>query len=146
MDNKTLKEFMQNHHCIVEDLRVCANLLPKKQKLLAENLFRYADELAEYDHFLCKDFHSPFKVQTMNDAVQNAVPAWKEQKDWTISTEGELHHGKMNYTIEASRLNEKNWILHMMEKSWVNLNTFMPAYFEACRRAGIQELPILIHY
>ena len=146
MDKRTVREFMRHHSCLVEDLRVCANLIQKKQELLAGNLNRYADELAEYDPFLCKKYHSPFKVQTMNEAVRDAVPAWQGQKDWTISPEGDLHHEKMNYDIFSNQLKEKNWILHMMEKGWVDLNSFIPAYFEACRRCGIKQLDIIANY
>ena len=146
MDKKTITEFMRHHSCLVEDLRVCANLIQKKQELLAGNLNRYADELAEYDPFLCKEYHSPFKVTTMNEAVRDAVPAWQEQKDWTISPEGDLHHDKMNYDIFSNQLKEKNWILHMMGKGWVDLNSFIPAYFEACQRCGIKQLDIIVNY
>lgn len=137
---------MQHHSCLVEDLRVCANLIQKKQELLAGNLNRYADELAEYDPFLCKEYHSPFKVTTMNEAVRDAVPAWQEQKDWEISPKGDLYHPKRDYPIEAERLNEKNWIIHMMGKGWIDLNSFIPAYFEACRRAGFDTIEIITNY
>lgn len=146
MDNKTVREFMQHHNCLVEDLRVSANLLPKKQEILKENLNRYADELAEYNHYHSKEYTSPFKVQTMNEVIQNAFPAWKEQKDWNISPDGDLLHNKTKYQISAQQLGEKDWILHMMGKRWVNLNTLIPAYLEACRRAGVDELQIITHY
>lgn len=147
MDNKTLKEFMERHHTLVEDIRAAITRLPiKKEAVLIDNLRRAADELAQYDHFLCKEYTSPFKVKTMNEAVKDAVPAWKEQQDWEISENGDLTHKKRGYLIEAWQLKENDWLLHMMEKGWVNLNTFVPAYLEACRRAGINKISIMTHY
>lgn len=60
--DKTVWEFMRDHTCLVEDLRVAANLLPRRKcAALIHDLHRYADELAEYDHFLCKEWHNPFE-------------------------------------------------------------------------------------
>ena len=147
MDNKTLREFIRNHTTLVEDIRYACNRLPKhKEAALISNLRQAADELAEYDMFLCKEHVNPFKVETMNEAIANAVPAWQEQTDWTISSRGDLENKKWAYLIQAGQLREKDWILHMMEKKWCNLNTFIPAYFEACSRAGIKEMSILTNY
>lgn len=137
---------MQNHSCLVEDLRVCANLLPKKRDILKQSLNHYADELAEYNPTYSKEYVSPFKIQTMNEAIANAKPAWQEQKDWAISPNGDLKHIKMQYCIPADRLEEEDWILHLTEKAWIDFNTFIPAYFEACRRAGIKNIKIITNY
>lgn len=147
MNNKTLIEFMSSHQTMVEDLRVAANLLPKfKRSTLVGALRRYASELAEYDPAYSGEYISPFKIMTINKAVADAVPAWKEQTDWEISPKGDLCHKKMGYNIYNNQLNQNDWILHMMEKGWCDLNTFIPAYFEACRRAGINSLKILSNY
>ena len=61
MDNKTLKEFMREHQCMVEDLRVAANLIPQKRSILVNSLRKYADELAQYDINYCKEYTDPFK-------------------------------------------------------------------------------------
>ena len=36
----------------------------------------------------------------------------------------------------------QNWLGHMAGKRWVDLNTFVPAYIEACRRAKIETVYI----
>ena len=147
MDNKTLTEFMQENTTMVEDLRIAAGLLPNKRAFLSESLKRYASELAKYNPFLSKEGGSPFAtIKTMNEAVKDATPAWATQFEWEISPEGDLCHKKMNYHIYSNQLHEKNWILQMMEKGWCNLNAFIPAYLEACRRAGIKELTIITTY
>ena len=51
------------------------------------------------------------------------------------------------YLIYAERLAEPFWILHLLSsKKWFDANTFIPAYFEACRRAGIKKVTILTYY
>ncbi len=137
---------MQQHNCLIEDLRDSANLLPKNHELLKENLNRYADELALYSHYHSKEHTSPFEAPTMNEVLQNDFPAWKGQKDWNISPDGELFHNTTRYQISAQELDKKDWILHMMGKRWVNFNTFIPAYFEACRRAGIDTIKMISNY
>ena len=147
MDNKTLEEFMRMHTTLVEDIRYACSRLPRqKEAALIDNLRSAADELAQYDHYLSKEFKSPFKIRTMNEAVAEAVPAWKQQTDWKISEDGDLEHVKQRYLIPADRLDDNDWILHMSEKNWCNLNTFIPAYFEACRRAGLNLVMIRTNY
>ena len=70
---------------------------------------------------------------------------WVYNKDWEISPKGDLV-GWGYYWITSDRLNENDWILHLMEKAAFDANTFIPAYFEACRRAGIKEITIITHY
>lgn len=44
------------------------------------------------------------------------------------------------YRIDSELLEESNWILHLMlTKNWFDANTFIPAYFEACKGAGIKN-------
>jgi len=65
MDKKrTVWDFMKHHSCFIEDLRVAANLLPKrKQAALRESLFKYANELSEYDPIYCGQWHNPFEKE-----------------------------------------------------------------------------------
>lgn len=67
-------------------------------------------------------------------------------EDWQLSPKGDMcfHNGR--YDIEAERLKEDDWIIHLMEKAWFDANTFIPAYFEACRRAGVKKVEILTTY
>lgn len=66
-------------------------------------------------------------------------------EDWWISPQGDMNHVS-DYCINAYRLGEDDWILHLMEKSWFDANTFLPAYFEACRRAEIKTVEIRVRY
>lgn len=63
--------------------------------------------------------------------------------DWFLDSKGNMCHNR-GYDIAANRLSESDWLSHLMEKVWFDANTFLPAYFEACRRAGIEKLTINI--
>ena len=66
--------------------------------------------------------------------------------EWTVTDEGDLVCKDRHYLIEKERLTEMgwniNWISHMAEKNWVNLNSFTPAYLLALKRAGVKTLTI----
>lgn len=62
--------------------------------------------------------------------------------DWFLSPKGNMLYVWFDYEILYSQLEDQNTILHLMEKDWFDANTFIPAYFEACRRKGIQQLKI----
>lgn len=64
--------------------------------------------------------------------------------EWSVNTNGDLWRG--NYFIDGDRLLEKNWMIHMMEKSWINMNDFVPAYFHALRNRGYEEITQLVYY
>ena len=66
-------------------------------------------------------------------------------EDWALSKKGDMR-GNGCYDIISERLEEGDWILHLMEKMWFDANTFLPAYFEACRRAGIKQVTITTFY
>jgi hypothetical protein len=65
---------------------------------------------------------------------------------WEVSKNGDLDFNNGRYFISADRLNNDNWIAHLFEKAWIDWNEFIPAYFQACKNAGIQKLQIKIHY
>lgn len=84
------------------------------------------------------------------EIMKNALS--KKQKNswgiWKVSNKGTLTCKRDNgftYDIHFDRLTENNWIQHMREKIWVDMNDFIPAYFEALRRRGIKELTIKIY-
>lgn len=63
--------------------------------------------------------------------------------DWKIAEDGTLlDQDGHDYDIEGERLTEDDWILHLSGKGWIDLNTFIPAYFEALAKRGIKELTI----
>jgi hypothetical protein len=67
-------------------------------------------------------------------------------KDWFMSEHGDMCFAYFGYFIDAHRLGEGDWFLHLMGKKWFDANTFLPAYFEACERAGIKEVKVRISY
>lgn len=67
-------------------------------------------------------------------------------EDWALSPEGDMSFHNDRYYISHDRLKEDDWILHLMGKGWFDANTFLPAYFEACRRNGIKVVKIRIQY
>lgn len=71
----------------------------------------------------------------------------KLSKDWEVKQDGSLRHlGHPMYSIDVSRLTEKDWIIHMAKKGWVDMNTFIPAYFHALYMNGVKELTITTRY
>ena len=70
----------------------------------------------------------------------------EEMSDWSVAEDGGIINEKHGYHIEKERLSDMgwgiNWISHVAEKGWVNLNSFIPVYFLALKRAGIDTLHI----
>jgi hypothetical protein len=66
------------------------------------------------------------------------TPVW--EPEWRITEDGDLEHIN-RYYIEKERLAE-NWLDHMREKKWNDMNKFVPAYLEACRRAGVKMVKV----
>lgn len=63
-------------------------------------------------------------------------------REWTVEPDGSMvHNGRPFYEITGARL-EENWLEHMSEKTWVDMNTFVPAYITACYRAGVKSVEI----
>ena len=81
--------------------------------------------------------------------VENGLPHEDVQPvpDWTVEGDGTLVNKEKGYAIGPDQLLEqKDWILHMMGKPWVNLNSFIPAYLLALKRLGIKNAEILTSY
>ena len=69
------------------------------------------------------------------------------EKDWEISPVGDIKHKENGYEIKNHELGAcqewgQSWVVKMSYKDWVDLNTFIPAYIEACHRAGIETVYI----
>jgi hypothetical protein len=75
----------------------------------------------------------------------DGIAICRYNSDWFISDKGDLYNNE-DYCIPRDRLAEPDWFLHLMEKGWFNANTFLPAYFEACRRNHITKLTVLTDY
>lgn len=68
--------------------------------------------------------------------------------DWRVDAHGNMTFQNGRYNISAPRLNKKgnDWMLHLFEKRWIVWDDFVPAYFQACRNAGIKEITMKIFY
>lgn len=57
---------------------------------------------------------------------------------WEILSNGDLLNSENQYTIPADRLDETDWIPHLMTKSWMEgkWNEFIPAYVKALELTG----------
>lgn len=80
--------------------------------------------------------------------MRNECPAGYEEYnvDWFLTPDGDMFNAWSDYEIENDRLDEDDWILHCMGKRWFDANTFIPAYFEACRRKGLKVVQLRIDY
>ena len=61
---------------------------------------------------------------------------------WTIEKDGTMTHDSPYYYIEGPRLGTENWITHMAGKRWVDLRTFVRAYFTACQVRGLRTVTL----
>jgi len=63
--------------------------------------------------------------------------------EWHVTAEGDIIHLPTNFTIRSHDIAGTDWLSRMAEKNWVDMNTFYPAYREACHRKGYDNiLPI----
>ena len=96
------------------------------------------------------DIHPPHIIETKCKWSYGwpGCPKGYEQfnEDWQLSERGDMCFHNSRYYIDADRLKESDWIIHLMGKVWFDANTFLPAYFEACRRAGIKKVTITTIY
>lgn len=71
--------------------------------------------------------------------------------EWHVTESGDMIHTDYKYKIDGYRLVSKiddnnEWILHMMDKKWVDMNDFIPAYFHALKNLDTQYVEIKTHY
>lgn len=88
-------------------------------------------------------------LKGLKTKIVNALPFEEVDvvPDWTVEEDGTLINKRMGYEIGPDQLRDQNdWILHLMEKPWVNLNSFIPAYFLALRRLGIKDAIVRTSY
>lgn len=64
-----------------------------------------------------------------------------DESDWKVGPDGSMTHEDPYYFIEGCRLDE-NWLEHMSQKKWVNMNTFVRAYIRACYTARVNTVQI----
>lgn len=79
------------------------------------------------------------------DFIYKAPEGYEEfNTDWFLSPSGDMICRRGGYKIDHTCLALTNWAEHLMEKRWFDANTFLPAYFAACRRAGVNGVIIQI--
>lgn len=67
--------------------------------------------------------------------------------DWKVFADGEIRNTKHQLRMQPQRFREPDWCIKLhrnypwMVEGW---NTFMPAFFRACKLAGIEEVTIKI--
>ena len=64
------------------------------------------------------------------EQIKERAKEEKESRQWKI-TPGGMECTENRYEIEAARLHEMSWLLHMAEKNWVNMNDFVPCFLAA---------------
>ncbi len=65
--------------------------------------------------------------------------------NWEVTNEGDILNKSLKFHITFDRLIEQNWMLHAMAVGW-NLNEFFPAYYEACKTIGLDEVTFQISH
>lgn len=66
-------------------------------------------------------------------------------KDWLLTKNGDMLNAIADYEILNDEL-QGNLFCRLMSKKWFDANTFLPAYFQACMRAGLEHVTINIIY
>lgn len=80
------------------------------------------------ENWLNNNFFSP----------QDKIKQKSQFGKWQVSKSGNMIYDNGNYYIYDNQLKEEDWIAHMFEKSWIDWNEFIPAYFQALKNADIQ--------
>ncbi len=85
-------------------------------------------------------------VFTEYDAY-NHRPEEKRYGKWIAYKSGSLFHEDNLYIPEDKVLNDDTWVIHMMSAvEWVDLNTFIPAYLQACKNAGKKRIQVRTYF
>ena len=65
---------------------------------------------------------------------------------WKVYQNGDIDFDNGYYFIDGSRLLDEDWIYHLLEKNWVNMNDFLPAYFQALKNIDIELIQVRSFY
>ena len=75
------------------------------------------------------------KAFTADYDAYNHHPEEKRFGKWIAYKSGSLYH-EDNLFIPEDKVLEDTLIIHMMTFDWIDFNTFIPAYLQACKNAG----------
>lgn len=67
-------------------------------------------------------------------------------EDWYVRTDGQMLDKRTGYVIPPDELDREHWLIHLLDKRWFDATTFLPAYIEACRKAGLEVIHIRIDF
>ena len=77
----------------------------------------------------------------------NNIPQESQFGKWHVSITGDLSYDGDKYNIYEQQLEDnRDWLIHMMGKQFVDWNEFMPAYLQALKNANIQLRMERIYY
>ena len=65
---------------------------------------------------------------------------------WYINPNGSLKSHNPDFVLYRKDLANSDWLRYLQTLDWVDFNKFIPAYFEALKRAGIKKINVLICY
>jgi hypothetical protein len=85
-----------------------------------------------------QEIDDKFKI----DLTKPIPSRFERQDEWVVYSDGSMLHTERDYAIDAEDLKDKDWILHLLTKGWIDLNTFIPAYFHALSLIGTHEITI----
>ncbi|WP_337045321.1 hypothetical protein [Emticicia sp. 17c] len=65
---------------------------------------------------------------------------------WKIFSGGDMENTELGYEITADRLNESDWWVSFLTEPKFDWNTFIHAYFYACKEAKVDILHIKMNF
>lgn len=90
-------------------------------------------EYVEWNTNIPEDMYVSFIVERSTVDLSRTIDVFHE---WFINEEGDIEHTRPPYLVDANRLNESDWLEHVAEKMWVDLNDFVPLYLRSLSQHG----------
>lgn len=79
--------------------------------------------------------------------MQECPEGWNEyNEDWYLSPAGDMLSSRSGYGITADDLVQPHLFLQLADKRWFDMNTFFPAFVEACKRRGFVTITLHVDY
>lgn len=67
-------------------------------------------------------------------------------EDWCIGKNGDMIDKRTGYHIPGDELDRNDWLLHLSEKRWFDVITFLPTYHYACMCKGLGTMTLRFEY
>lgn len=65
---------------------------------------------------------------------------------WKIFAGGDMENTDLGYEITSDRLTEPDWWISFHTEPKFDWNTFIPAYFFACKQAKVDKLNLNLNF